>query len=173
MFAAALLILASAVFAESTIESTAESTTEPKAESPVVRLSEPVAVDGETESFGAVVPNDPEPVPLAEVLAAADRYVDSDVIFSARIGKVCQKKGCFFIARDGDAVVRVTFQDYSFFIPTDSGGKRAVFKGMLHRETVTESAAEHYAEDLGDEGGQPVEVGPAYTIVASAIRIGG
>ena len=157
LFAAGLLILASATVAES----------------PVVRLSEPVAVDGDTESFGAIVPGDPEPMPLSRVLAVADRYVDSDVIFSARIGQVCQKKGCFFIARDGDAVVRVTFQDYSFFIPTDSGGKRAVFMGTLRRETVTETAAEHYASDLGDEDGQAVEAGPAYTIVASAIRIGG
>jgi hypothetical protein len=143
------------------------------AESPVVRLSDPVAVDGNTESFGALVPNDPEPVPLSEVLAKPDQYVDGDVIFSARIGKVCQKKGCFFIARDGDAVVRVTFQDYSFFIPTDSGGKRAVFKGTLHRETVSESAAEHYADDLGGDDGGDVEAGLAYTIVASAIRIAG
>ena len=143
------------------------------AESPVVRLSEPVAVDGDSESFGALVPDDPEPMPLSKVLAIADRYVDSDVIFSARIGQVCQKKGCFFIARDGDAVVRVTFQDYSFFIPTDSGGKRAVFMGTLRRETVSESAAEHYAEDLGDEDEQAIVAGPAYTIVASAIRIGG
>lgn len=143
------------------------------AESPVVRLSEPVAVDGEIESFGALVPNEPEPLPLAEVLAAADRYVEGDVIFSARIGQVCKKKGCFFIARDGDAVVRVTFKDYSFFIPTDAGGKRAVFKGTLHRETVTESAARHYADDLGEEDDGGVEAGLAYTIVASAIRIGG
>ncbi len=142
------------------------------AESPVVRLSEPVAVDGDTETFGAIVPADPEPLPLSEVLATPDRHLDSDVVFSARIGKVCQKKGCFFIARDGDAVVRVTFKDYGFFIPTDSGGKRAVFKGTLHRENVTEAAAEHFAEDLGDDA-TAIEAGPTYTIVASAIRIDG
>ena len=156
ILAAALLCLA--------ITATAEQT--------VVRLSEPVAVDNDTETFGALLPGDAEPMGLAEVLSTPDRYVDSDVVFTARIGKVCQKKGCFFIARDGDAVVRVTFQDYSFFIPTDSGGKRAVFKGTLHEETVTEAAAEHYAEDLGD-GAEPVKAGLTYTIVASAIRIGG
>lgn len=157
IFAIALLALASLAAAGSS----------------AVRLSDPVAVDGDTESFGAAVPDEPEPMPLSEVIKAADSYVDRDVIFSARIGKVCQKKGCFFIARDGDAVVRVTFQDYSFFIPTDSGGKRAVFKGTLHRETVSESAARHYAEDLGDGDQSQVEPGLAYTIVASAIRIGG
>ena len=157
IIAAGLLVLASMVVAES----------------PVVRLSEPVAVDGETESFGALVPAESEPLPLSEVLAAADRFVDGDVIVAARIGKVCQKKGCFFIARDGDAVVRVTFKDYGFFIPTDSGGKRAIFQGTLHREMVTESAAEHFTGDLRDDGDARVEAGLAYTIVASAIRIGG
>lgn len=157
MFTIALLVVASLAAAES---------------SPV-RLSEPVAVDGDSESFGALVPNEPEPVPLSEVIEAADSWVDREVIFSARIGKVCRKKGCFFIARDGDAVVRVTFQDYSFFIPTDSGGKRAVFKGTLHRETVTRAAASHMKEDLGEDGEGDVEPGLAYTIVASAIRISG
>lgn len=157
IFAIAILVLASLAAAESS----------------AIRLSEPVAVDGGMESFGAPVPDEPEPMRLSEVIEAADSWVDRDVIFSARIGKVCQKKGCFFIARDGDAVVRVTFKDYSFFIPTDSGGKRAVFKGTLHRETVTDSAARHYAEDLGDGDTGQVQPGPAYSIVASAIRIGG
>ena len=160
-FASGLLIAVLLVFATQTL-----------AESPVVRLSEPVAVDGNTETFGALVPADAEPLPLSEVLATPDRHVDTDVVFSARVGKVCQKKGCFFIARDGDAVVRVTFKDYGFFIPTDAGGKRAVFVGTLQKETVTEAAAEHYAQDLGGET-DSLEAGPTYTIVASAIRIDG
>lgn len=157
-----LLVVAALLFAGSTI-----------ADSPVVRLSEPVAVDQATESFGGTVPEGEEAVALSALLAEADRYVDDEVVVAARIGKVCQKKGCFFIARDGDAVVRVTFEDYRFFIPTDSGGKRAVFTGILQREDVTESAARHYAEDLGGDEEAVVEAGPAFTIVASAVRIGG
>lgn len=143
------------------------------AETPVVRLSEPVSVDAGAESFGATVPLTPAPVALAEVLADADQYLGSDIIVSARIGQVCQKKGCFFIARDGDSVVRVTFLDYAFFIPTDAGGKRAVFKGKLKRETVTAAEAEHYAEDLGNGDDNRMQAGPAYSIVAAAIRIEG
>lgn len=135
-----------------------------------VRLSEPVASDATSETFGEALPADADARPLAAVLEDADKLAGQPVVISARIGKVCQKKGCFFIARDGDAVVRVTFKDYGFFIPTDSGGKRATFAGVIERQTVTEEQAEHFAQDLGSDDAS-VAPGPAYTIVASAIRI--
>jgi len=137
----------------------------------VVRLSEPVASDAESETFGAALATEAAAVPLAEVIADADSFVDQPVIVTARIDRVCQKKGCFFIARDGDALVRVSFKDYSFFIPTDTAGRQATFAGELKRETVSEESANHYAKDLGDTKPALLETGPAYTIVASAIRI--
>ena len=143
------------------------------AEPPAVRLSEPVAVEAGAETFGGEVPSTPPPLALADVIADASDYLDREVIVSARIGQVCQKKGCFFIARDGDAIVRVTFLDYGFFIPTDAGGKRAVFKGMLKRATVSTAEAEHYAEDLGNVEDPGIATGPAYAFVAAAIRIEG
>ena len=102
-----------------------------------VRLSEPVASDAESETFGAALPSDVEAQPLAAVMDESERWLGEPVVVSARIGEVCQKKGCFFIARDGDVVVRVTFKDYGFFIPTDSGGKRATFAGVIERVDVT------------------------------------
>ncbi len=143
------------------------------AEPPAVRLSEPVAVEAGAETFGGEIPSTPRPLALADVVADASDYLERDVIVSARIGKVCQKKGCFFIARDGDAIVRVTFRDYAFFIPTDAGGKRAVFRGMLKRATVSTAEAEHYARDLGNAGDPGIAAGPAYAFVAAAIRIEG
>jgi hypothetical protein len=137
----------------------------------VVRLSEPVASDAGSETFGAPLAAEPAAVPLAEVIADADRFVDRPIVVTARIDRVCQKKGCFFIARDGDALVRVSFKDYSFFIPTDTSGRQATFAGELRRETVSEESANHYANDLGDAKPDLLETGPAYTIVASAIRI--
>jgi hypothetical protein len=143
------------------------------ADSPVVRLSEPVKAEAGAESFGGEVPSETAPLALADVVADAGNFVDRDVIVSARIGRVCQKKGCFFIARDGDVVVRVTFKDYGFFIPSDAGGKRAVFVGTLKRETVSAEQADHYAADLGDTDAPQIEAGPAYSFVAEAIRIEG
>lgn len=135
-----------------------------------VRLSEPVASDAQSETFGAALPSGVEAQPLAAVMDESERWLGEPVVVSARIGEVCQKKGCFFIARDGDVVVRVTFKDYGFFIPTDSGGKRATFAGVIERVEVTPEQAEHFAEDLGDAD-SPVTEGPSYTIVASSIQI--
>ncbi len=138
---------------------------------PVTRLSEPVASDTSSETFGSLLPASADVHRLADVMADAAGYVDRPVVVTARIGQVCQKKGCFFMARDGDAIVRVQFRDYAFFIPTDAGGKRAVFSGVLQREDVTEKEAQHYADDLGGDDKTVPEKGPAFTIVASAIQI--
>ena len=137
----------------------------------VVRLSEPVLSDADSETFGAPLAADVVALPLAEVMARADRFVDRPVVVTARIDRVCQKKGCFFIARDGNSIVRVSFKDYSFFIPSDTGGKRAVFEGVLESVSVSAEDAAHYSKDLGDAKPSMLEAGPAYTIVASAIRI--
>ncbi len=135
-----------------------------------VRLSEPVASDAASETFGAALPSGAEAQPLAAVMDESERWLGEPIVVSARIGEVCQKKGCFFIARDGDVVVRVTFKDYGFFIPTDSAGKRATFAGVIERVEVTPEQAEHFAEDLGDAD-SPVTEGPSYRIVASSIQI--
>lgn len=143
----------------------------------VVRLSEPVLSDESSETFGAPLPADATTLTLGDVMAAPDDWVGKPVTFTARISQVCQKKGCFFIAADGDALVRVSFKDYSFFIPTDSSGKDVTFGGVLERVTVNAEQAEHFASDLGQSSDPssdkptPLETGPTYTIVASSIRI--
>ncbi len=135
-----------------------------------VRLSEPVLSDDTSETFGAALPLDADARRLADVMDESERWVGEPVVVTARIGQVCQKKGCFFIAQDRDVVVRESFKDYGFFIPTDAGGKHVTFSGVIERVEVSKEQAEHFAGDLGDDD-SPVVPGPAYTIVASAIRI--
>ena len=91
------------------------------ARSDVIRLSEPVEVTDNYEVFGAPLTAAGPELGLKELVSNSDRYLDSDVLVTTRIAKVCQKKGCFFVAQEGDAIARVTFKDYGFFIPTDSG----------------------------------------------------
>ena len=134
----------------------------------LVRLSEPVAVTEHYESFGGLVPDSPSPVSLATALGSDDQ-LGKETVISTNIAKVCQKKGCFFIAREGEAVARVTFKDYGFFIPTDSRGKQVTLLGTVGRETLTPEQQAHAAADLGEKAGDmaPLE----YNIVASAIRV--
>lgn len=136
----------------------------------VLRLSEPVAVTDTHETFGAALPANLAPVSLGQALAKADPGADQPVAVRTRIAKVCQKKGCFFVATEGAATARVTFKDYGFFIPTDAGGKTVDLVGTLDKRPLKPRDARHYAKDLGEA--MP-ETTPEfeYVIVAEAVRI--
>ena len=137
----------------------------------VVRLSEPVEAGEGYEVFGAPVGDAGEPVRLGEIIAASDQYAGQTVHATAKVAKVCQKKGCFFVAHDGDATARITFVDYSFFVPTDSGGKDVTIVGTFNRKTLSEAQAQHFAQDAGED---PAKVqGPVeeYAIVATSVVI--
>ena len=136
----------------------------------VKRLSEPVEVTSSYEVFGATLPNGGTPLSLGELVKDNDKYQDQEVLLATRIAKVCQKKGCFFIAQDGASTARVSFKDYEFFIPTDSGGKDVVLLGTFSRKSVSKEEAEHFAEDLG-ETATPNPERFQYSIVASAVKI--
>ena len=134
------------------------------------RLSKPVEVTPTFEVFGATFPDNETPLSLGDLVKDNDKYLDQEVLLATRIAKVCQKKGCFFIAQDGAATARVSFKDYGFFIPTDSGGKDVVLLGTFSRESVSKEQAEHFAEDLGET----TAPGPEqfqYSIVASSVKI--
>ncbi|MEM1260807.1 MAG: DUF4920 domain-containing protein [Pseudomonadota bacterium] len=138
-------------------------------ETTAIRLSEPVATTDRYEDFGQALPENPAAQPLAAVLAAysGDKQ---PVTVTARIEQVCQKKGCFFVAQDGDAIARVTFVDYSFFVPTDSSGKTVTFVGTIEQHTLTGDEAAHIDADMGVEKDH---YGPRSEtrLVATAVRI--
>jgi len=104
----------------------------------VVRLSEPVEVTEHYEVFGSRISQMGEPTSLAMIVANDEAYTGKEVFVTARIAQVCQRKGCFFIAQDGDALARVTFKDYGFFIPTDSDGKQVTFVGRFTKTMISE-----------------------------------
>jgi hypothetical protein len=136
----------------------------------VVRLSEPVLVTETHEVFGAPLPESGDYVELGDLLANSGQYEGQDVLLTTRIAKVCQKKGCFFVAQHGADTVRVTFKDYEFFIPSDSGGKTVTLAGTFSRKPLSPEQAAHLAEDMGEA---PPENPPAfeYAIVATAVSI--
>ena len=135
--------------------------------SEVVRLSEPVSTTDTTETFGSLLD---EAVPLVELADVGADNVGETVRVEARVSKVCRKKGCFFIAVDGDAMLRVSFRDYAFFVPTDISGKRVMFVGEVIEKEMTKAEAEHFAADMG-EASAAVAPGKTYEIVANAVRV--
>lgn len=135
----------------------------------VIKLSEPVRVTNNFEIYGANVDGFEKPKSLTEVLK--DDENNSTVIVNTSIAEVCEKKGCFFIAQEGDYSARITFKDYGFFVPTDSEGKEVTIIGELSKKVLSEEKAKHYAEDAGKNSdniqGEQIE----YSIVASTVII--
>jgi hypothetical protein len=134
----------------------------------VIRLSEPVAVTADAELFGAELDPDAKALSLETLLADPQAYVGTAVRLDARISEVCQKKGCFMIAAAGDKAIRISFEDYAFFVPTDTGGKTVTLTGRLIERTLTEDQAAHLREDAGSD---VVQAGRAYELVAGAVRV--
>jgi hypothetical protein len=141
------------------------------ADDEVIRLSEPVEVTDDYEVFGSKFEPAGEPVALAEIIANDDAYADQEVVVKTRVAKVCQKKGCFFIAQDGDKSARVSFKDYGFFVPTDTGGKTVTLVGTFSKKVITEAQAKHFAEDAGEDPSKVTGDRTEYAIVATSVLV--
>ena len=134
----------------------------------VTRLSEPVEVTDDAEVFGAPLDADARSASLEARLDNPGDYLDTSVRVEARISQVCQKKGCFMIATAGDKAVRISFRDYSFFVPTDTGGKTVTLTGTLVERVLSEKQAAHFREDAGSD---TIQAGKVYEIVADSVSI--
>jgi len=76
---------------------------------------------------------------------------EAQVTVVADIVEVCTTKGCWMVIADenGENPVRVTFKDYSFFVPRNSKGHKAVISGQSKLITRDVAYLRHIAEDQG------------------------
>ncbi|MFC3094889.1 DUF4920 domain-containing protein [Alteromonas sediminis] len=141
----------------------------PVANADVKRLSDPVASDAQTETFGELFDTNITSTSLSALMTEPEKKEGEDVRITTRIAKVCQKKGCFFIAQEGEHIIRVSFKDYGFFIPTDTSGKTVELIGKLVKKTLSNEQATHFNEDLG--GNNVMKPGDVFELVASSVKI--
>ena len=134
----------------------------------VTRLSEPVSVTDDAEVFGAPLNEDAKETTLSELMEEPQDFLDTPIRVESRITQVCRKKGCFMIATSGPHAIRVSFKDYGFFVPTDTGGKTVTLTGTLIERTLTEEQAAHFRQDAGSD---TIQAGKVYEIVADAVSI--
>ena len=123
------------------------------------------------QTFGASLTLE-SPTRLAAVVAEPDRYADEKILLSGRLTDLCTKKGCWTVLADGDATVRVRFEDYGFFLPPDALGRHALVEGRAQVRVVSEREARHLASE--SRGGDPASiVGPQRELgfVASGVRL--
>jgi len=69
---------------------------------------------------------------------------------SGEIKEVCVNKGCWMTLSlpDGN-LMRVTFKDYGFFVPTNSHGYQVIVEGIAEKSVTDIATLRHYAEDAG------------------------
>jgi hypothetical protein len=134
----------------------------------VTRLSEPVSVTDDAEVFGAPLNAEAAPTTLSALMEEPQDFVDTEIRVETRISQVCQKKGCFMIATSGKHAIRVSFKDYGFFVPTDTGGKTVTLTGTLIERTLSEEQAAHFRQDAGSD---TIQAGRVYEIVADSVSI--
>lgn len=135
-----------------------------------ISLSEPVAKDATSETYGKKLNTALEEVSISDLAIKSQQYLNQAFKVETRIAKVCQKKGCFFIAQQNEHVIRVSFKDYSFFIPTDSSGKTVLLNGELIQKEMSEEQAAHFTTDLNAAPGE-IKHGVVYEIVATSVKI--
>jgi transcriptional regulator of heat shock response len=136
----------------------------------VLRLSEPVATSDNSETFGSVINTALPKVSMSDLVTNSAEYVGKGFQVETKVAKVCQKKGCFFIAQQGNNVMRVAFKDYSFFVPTDSTGKTVTLAGELIQKEMTAEQVAHFNQDM-QGGSAAIKEGLVYEILANSVVI--
>ena len=135
-----------------------------------IRLSEPISETDAYEIFGSLPELQNRGLSLTKIVSQADRHHGQFVRITTNISKVCQRKGCFLIAVEGDVWARIVFEDYSFFLPTDSAGRQATVEGTLTKRVLGEELSKHYSEDLEIEYSE-ADHHQEYLITASSVLL--
>lgn len=94
---------------------------------------------------------DVEPMPVATLVADADRYDGQPVRVSGKVTAVCEKMGCWIRIGEPrhEVFVKFTCPVEGRLIPMDAVGRTAIVEGTAKVEEVSEAEARHYAEDGG------------------------
>lgn len=103
--------------------------------------------------------------------ATSERNVGQTLAVKAPAREVCQNKGCWIVLTEGARSVRVTFVDYSFFVPKDIAGKTVVVEGVLSRKLLSAEEAKHYAEESGAGASAPAGPREEWSLVATSVVV--
>lgn len=139
----------------------------PLALAPACRSHAPDVVAGASLNRGAA------PVALEEVLAAPEAYDGRTLTLVGTAREVCAKKGCWLLMAAGERELRMTFQDYAFFVPLDSAGSEVRAEGVFRIQETPVEEARHYLEDAGRHAEAQAITAPvrSFTFVATGVEL--
>ncbi|MDQ5857335.1 MAG: DUF4920 domain-containing protein [Acidobacteriota bacterium] len=109
--------------------------------------------------------------PLTVEQASSEANVGQTLAVKAPAAEVCQNKGCWIVLTEGARSIRVTFQDYAFFVPKDIAGKTVVVEGVLSRKLLSADEAKHYAEESGAKSTAPAGPREEWSLVATSVVV--
>jgi hypothetical protein len=98
-----------------------------------------------------------------------------DAKVKGKIVDVCQKKGCWMnVDLGNNQTMRVSFKDYSFFVPKEAGGKTVVIEGRAYNDTTSVDELRHFASDAGKTEAEIAQITnpePSITFEAKGVII--
>lgn len=114
-------------------------------------------------------------VPASEVLAKVTEGDTLDMKIQGNISAACQAKGCWMsMELSPEESMTVTFKDYGFFVPKNSGGHEAVVNGRAFIKTTSVAQLQEMARDAEkseEEIAAITEPKKAYHFVADGVLI--
>lgn len=106
--------------------------------------SEPAAT---WEVFGAEITAE-NAIPVSDVVDQFEIGTETSFKISGTLHEVCAEKGCWTKLQTEDGrIVRMTFKDYGFFLPTDAAGRQMIAEGVGFRKETSVEELRHYAKD--------------------------
>jgi hypothetical protein len=110
---------------------------------------------------------------LSAALTKATEPSDKPIQISGEVAKVCKKKGCWMVVKDGEMEARILMKGHSFAVPLDCDGKGAVVEGTLQTRTMSVGTMKHLAEDEGADPSKVTAPKREYVLTASGVEISG
>lgn len=112
-------------------------------------------------------------VPLATVLENPQAYTRTPVVVEGVVERACTNKGCWMqlAPAAGEEGIRVTFQDYAYFIPLNSAGMQARAEGVITVKKHSKKDADHLAEEGAKLVRNPDGTATEVSFVASGVEL--
>jgi len=131
-----------------------------------------VAAQEDVITRGDALGNSPM-VDLADALSTLHAYTDTSVILEGSVRRVCRVKGCWMelVQEGAPRGLRVTFKDYSFFVPTDSDGHAARIEGVFETNVFSKRQADHLIEEGVELTRNPDGTATEVSFVASGVEL--
>ncbi|MCA1801331.1 MAG: DUF4920 domain-containing protein [Rhodothermaceae bacterium] len=115
----------------------------------LISCSNEAAPSDEWETFGDEI-TPAGSVSVGDVIDEFELDVEKEFKITGTLVSVCQEKGCWTtLETDDGRDIRMTFKDYSFFLPIDYAGKTVVAEGIGFKKVTGVDELRHFAEDGG------------------------